>query len=232
MTRIIYRNDLPLGGFAGIVETRMVMSPLIWPDASQRNDISHGLDDLVYLASGYFKPNDGAPIHPHNDVDIVTVVINGAVGHKGTLGDGSIIEGPGVQVQRAGSGMQHSEFSINDSQADFVQIWFQPPETGLTPSYKNFQLKDGKLTTVLGGSNDGSFHSNMVCKVGFISKGQSIQTDQPFVAIIFQGSATANGKAVKTGDLIEGEGLELFSDEGFGLVLIQSNYTRIPQVSA
>jgi len=222
MIRVIHRNDLPLGGFSGIVETKMVMSPLIWPDASQRIDISHGLGDFIYLSSGYFKPNDGAPIHPHQEVDIVTVVIKGAVGHKGTLGEGSVIEGPGVQVQRAGTGMQHSEFSLNNAQADFIQIWFSPPEVGLTPDYQNFQLKEDELTTVLGNKGGDSFHSNMVCRVGFISKDQSIQIDRSFVAMIFQGSATANDMLVKAGDLIEGDELELSSDDEFGLVLIHS----------
>jgi len=220
MTRIIHRNDLPLGGFAGIVETQMVMSPLLWPNASDRNDISHGLGDFLYLSSGYFKPNDGAPIHPHNNVDIVTVVLNGAVGHKGTLGDGSVIEAPGAQVQRAGTGMQHSEFSLNNTKADFIQIWFRPPETGLTPSYKNFQLTEGELTTVLGGGDGDTFHSNMVCRVGFVPKGQSLQTDHACVVMIFQGSATVNGLTVKSGDLIEAESLDLSTHEDAGLVLI------------
>jgi len=221
--RIIHREDLPLGGFAGIVETHMVKSPMIWKDAGQRQDISHGLGDFIYLASGYFKPNDGAPIHPHNDVDIVSVILNGAVGHKGTLGDGTVIEGPGVQVQRAGTGIQHAEFSLNDTKAEIIQIWFLPPQNGLKPAYQNFKLKEGELTTVLGGKNDASFHSNMTTQVGFISKGQSVSASQPFVAMITQGSAVANGIAVKAGDLIEGEELDLSSGEDFGLVLIQSS---------
>ncbi|ELR66930.1 Pirin-like protein [Photobacterium marinum] len=219
--RIIHRDDLPVGGFAGIVETHMVKNPAVWKDAGQRQDISHGLGDFIYLASGYFKPNDGAPLHPHNDVDIVSVILNGAVGHKGSIGDGTVIEGPGVQVQRAGTGMQHAEFSMNDAKAEIIQIWFLPPENGLQPDYQNFSLKEGELTTVLGGKGTESFHSNMTCQVGFISKGQSVSCEQPFVAMITKGTAVANGQPVKVGDLMEGEVLKLTSDEDFGLVLIQ-----------
>ncbi len=221
--RIIHQEDLPLGGFAGIVETRMVMNPTIWKDAAKRSDISHGLDDFIYLASGYFKPNDGAPIHPHNDVDIVSVILNGSVGHKGTLGDGTVINGPGVQVQRAGTGMQHAEFSLNDTKADIIQIWFKPPKTGLKPSYRNFTLKKNELTTVLGGDGDNTFDSTMTCQVGFVSKGRVISSSQSFVAMITRGTAVANGINVKEGDLIEGEALTLSSEENFGLVLIQKN---------
>lgn len=218
--RIIHRDDLPLGGFAGIVETRMAMSPAIWPEAGQHHDISHGLDDFIYLASGFFKPNDGAPLHPHNDVDIVSVILSGAVGHKGTLGDGTVIKGPGVQVQRAGTGMQHAEFSLSDSKADIIQIWFRPPQNGLTPAYQNFTLKPDQMTTVLGGKEDDSFDSTMTCQVGYVSPGKTISTAQPFVAMITGGSAVANGTTVKEGDLIEGEMLSLSSEENFGLVLI------------
>lgn len=218
--RIIHRDELPLGGFAGIVETHMVKNPSIWKDAAKRQDISHGLGDFIYLANGYFKPNDGAPIHPHNDVDIVSFIVSGAVGHKGTLGDGEVIEGPGVQVQRAGTGMQHAEFSLNDTQADIIQIWFLPPEIGLEPAYRNFKLEPGKMTTVLGGQGDDTFHSNMCCKVGFVAKNHTVQCHSPFIALITQGHAQANGVVVKEGDLIEGEQLTLSSDESFGLVLI------------
>ncbi|WP_218061282.1 pirin family protein [Pseudoalteromonas luteoviolacea] len=139
--RIIDKQTLPLGGFAGIVETRMAMSPRAWPHARSNSQISHGLDDFIYLAYGHFKPNNGAPIHPHTDVDIVSFITSGSVGHQGSLGDGTVINGPGVQVQRAGTGMQHAEFSVNDEKAGIVQIWFLPPRNGLTPAYQDFKLE-------------------------------------------------------------------------------------------
>jgi len=218
--RIIHREALPLGGFDGIVETRMAMSPRLWPEARQRPDISHGLGDFVYLASGYFKPNDGARIHPHHDVDIVSVILNGRVGHQGSLGDGTVIEGPGVQVQRAGSGMQHAEFSLEDRKAEIVQIWFLPPERGLTPAYQNFSLKPGELTTVLGGESEETFHNRMVCRVGFVAAGETVRCEVPFVAMITEGTAEANGTRVQAGDLLEGEELTLSSSQETGLVLI------------
>lgn len=221
--RIIHRDQLPTGGFDGIVETRMAMSPNIWQEAANRNDISHGLGDFIYLASGYFKPNDGAPLHPHNDVDIVSIILSGEVGHKGSLGDGTTIKGPGVQVQRAGTGMEHAEFSLSESRADILQLWFLPPQKNLTPAYQDFDLQAGEFTTVLGGSAKNRFDSNMTCQVGLISKNQTIQSDGPFIAFITQGHATANGQSVVEGDLLEGNALQISSDQEFGLVLIKHN---------
>lgn len=220
--RIIHYDDLPQGGFAGIVERQMVLNPELWPKAKNRNDISHGLGDFIYLALGQFLPNDGAPLHPHNDVDIVSVVFSGSVGHKGTLGDGTAIHAPEVQVQRAGTGMEHAEFNLTDTPADIAQIWFRPPKTGLEPAYKNFKLVDAHLTTVLGGEN-GSFDSRMVCKVGFLPAGGNLALNQPFVLLITQGKGLINGEPVSKGDLIEGTALQFTADEAVGLALIYAN---------
>lgn len=218
--RIIDKDKLPLGGFAGIVETRMVLSPKLWPQAKLNNQVSHGLGDFIYLAYGYFKPGEGVPIHPHNDVDIVSFITSGSVGHKGTLGDGTVINGPGVQVQRAGTGMQHSEFSVNETEAGIVQIWFLPPKNGLTPAYQDFAINEGGMTTVLGGQNDGTFDSKMHCQIGFPEDGKQIDVNKPFIAIITRGTATINGEKVKQGQLIEGELMSLTASKDLGLVLI------------
>ncbi|WP_022952430.1 pirin family protein [Leucothrix mucor] len=221
--RVIHYDDLPQSGFAGITERHMVQNPDLWPRSRGRTDISHGLGDFIYLALGQFLPNDGAPLHPHHDVDIVSVVFSGSVGHKGTLGDGTAIHAPEVQVQRAGTGMQHSEFNLRDTAADFAQIWFKPPQNGLEPAYKNFKIDDNGLTTVLGGE-DGSFNSNMVCKVGYLAVGKSVAVPQPFIVLITQGDATANGVPVAKGDLIEGSSLELTAGPDLGLALIYENH--------
>ena len=221
-TRVIHYDDLPQGGFAGIIERKMVLNPELWPNAKDRMDISHGLGDFIYLALGQFLPNDGAPLHPHNDVDIVSVVFSGSVGHKGTLGDGTSIHAPEVQVQRAGTGMQHAEFNLNDTPADIAQIWFKPPKAGLDPAYKNFKLSKDELTTVLGGKN-GSFDSNMTCEVGYLNPGKEISLDIPFVVLITQGNGTANGISVTKGDLIEGKALKFTAGADLGLVIIHEN---------
>ncbi|KHD08953.1 Pirin-like protein [Candidatus Thiomargarita nelsonii] len=218
--RVVHIDDLPLGGFAGIVEKQMVLSSQLMPGALDRKDISHGFGDFVYLSTGYFKPNDGAPLHPHENVDIVTVVLSGNLAHAGTLGDGSVIHAPAVQVQRAGTGMRHSEINPDDSKADFVQIWFIPPEQGLAPDYQNISLEGGRLTTVLGGDCAECFDNKMTCKVGNIPANNSLECNQQFIALITEGNATANGFSVSKGDLLEGDSLHIEAISKLGMVLI------------
>ncbi|RLA65445.1 MAG: Pirin-like protein [Epsilonproteobacteria bacterium] len=220
--RVIKFEDLPPGGFAGIVERQMVLNRELWPQARNREDISHGLGDFIYLSMGYFKPNDGAPLHPHKEVDIVSFVSSGKIGHKGSLGDGTTIQSPGVQVQRAGTGMTHSEFSMSDEKADFVQIWFRPPQNDLNPEYKNFAIEGNQLITVHGGEGD-TLKSSMTCKIGLLGSGEKIKTEGKFVAILFDGLAKMDDLEVSKGSLIEGENLELLSLSKIGLILIQEN---------
>jgi redox-sensitive bicupin YhaK (pirin superfamily) len=218
--RVIHLGDIPQGGFAGIVEKQIVISPKLMPGALNRKDISHGFGDFVYLSTGHFKPNDGAPLHPHDNVDIVTIVISGSIAHAGTLGDGTVIHAPSVQVQRAGAGMRHSEINPDAIAAEFVQIWFLPPEQGLSPDYQNISLEDGKLTTVLGAGCAKCFDNNMTCKVGNISANESLSCNQQFIALITEGNATANGLIVSLGDLLEGDSLHIEAISKLGMVLI------------
>lgn len=219
--RIIRKDDLPLGGFAGIVETRMVMNPDLWPETASSKDISKGLGGFIYMATGHFNPSDGAPMHGHENVDIVTLVSSGEVGHNGTNGAGITIKSPGVQVQRAGKGMRHSEFSNKPEKAEFVQLWFAPPINNLEAAHQNFDLsiKDG-VKTVLGGNAEACFANDIHCQIGFLTAGSKISKKQSCMAYVFQGTAIANDQKISEGDLVEVDNLELVAGENTGLILI------------
>lgn len=223
-TRIIHMDNLPQGGFAGIVEKHLVQNPQIWREAAFRSDISKGIGDFIYTAIGHFNPNDGAPLHPHRDVDIVTLISSGEIGHEGTNGGGTIIKAPGAQVQRAGTGMTHSEFSTKPEKADFVQMWFLPPQSGLKPGYQNHDIpEDGKLHTVLGGKGD-TFDNNITCQIGYLNRSDRVNYNKECIVIIFDGKGVVNGHEVKRGDLIETTNTDIKSTNRLGLILISKTH--------
>ena len=91
-------------------------------------------DDLV-------MPGMGFGTHPHRDMEIITYVLNGALQHKDSMGNGRVISAGEFQYMAAGTGVQHSEF--NPSKTDplrLLQIWIQPDEKGVKPRYaeKNY----------------------------------------------------------------------------------------------
>ena len=103
-------------------------------------------DDTVALAQGFGT-------HGHRDMEIISYVLDGALAHKDSMGNGSIIRPGDVQRMSAGSGVRHSEFNASQTEpVHFLQIWIEPNVTGIAPGYeeKHFSAdaKRGRLRLV------------------------------------------------------------------------------------
>ncbi|HXY23119.1 MAG TPA: pirin family protein [Candidatus Acidoferrum sp.] len=95
----------------------------------------------------------GFTMHPHRDMEIVTYVLEGALEHRDSMGNGSVIRPGDVQYMSAGTGVRHSEFNASETEpVHLYQIWMFPEKEGLKPTYdqKNFSEaeKRGKLRLV------------------------------------------------------------------------------------
>ncbi|HYT49956.1 MAG TPA: pirin family protein [Pyrinomonadaceae bacterium] len=103
-------------------------------------------------------PAKGFPTHSHRDMEIITYILSGALEHRDSMGNGSVIRPGDVQRMSAGSGVSHSEFNPSQSEAcHLLQIWILPNERNLTQSYeqKSFSEEErrGKLRLIA--SSDG-----------------------------------------------------------------------------
>lgn len=85
-------------------------------------------DDEIAAHSGF-------PTHPHRDMEIITYVRQGAITHKDSLGNQGRTEAGDVQVMSAGTGIAHSEYNLEDSTTKIFQIWIEPNQSGLPPSW-------------------------------------------------------------------------------------------------
>lgn len=109
-------------------------------------------DDTVIAGAGFGQ-------HPHNDAEIVSYVLEGAMEHRDSMGNGSVIRAGDVQHMSAGHGIVHSEFNHSDSEpVRFLQIWFMPDKTNIEPKYQQRSIseadKRGKLKLIASPQGD------------------------------------------------------------------------------
>jgi redox-sensitive bicupin YhaK (pirin superfamily) len=86
-------------------------------------------DDTVAPASGF-------PAHPHSEMEIITLVLEGVIAHEDSLGNKTTINAGEVQRMTAGTGITHTEKNNSDKPVHLYQLWFTPNKSGLNPSYE------------------------------------------------------------------------------------------------
>lgn len=100
-----------------------------------------GFRSLRVINDDKVAPGAGFGMHPHRDMEIITYVLNGALEHKDSMGNGSVIRPGQVQYMAAGAGVQHSEFNPSEKEpVHLLQIWIQPDRKGLKPRYEERTL--------------------------------------------------------------------------------------------
>ncbi|RAP36514.1 hypothetical protein DID80_05120 [Candidatus Marinamargulisbacteria bacterium SCGC AAA071-K20] len=111
---------------------------------------------LRVMNEDVIAPSQGFPTHPHADMEIMTLVMSGAIKHKDSMGNEFEIKRGEIQLMSAGSGITHSEFNPSDSEPlHLYQIWIIPNEKGITPRYNMSNYDPDKEGIQLIGSSDG-----------------------------------------------------------------------------
>jgi quercetin 2,3-dioxygenase len=141
-----------------------------------------GFGPLRVINEDRVQPGKGFETHGHRDMEIISYVLDGALAHKDSTGTGSVIRPGDVQRMSAGTGILHSEFNASElAPVHFLQIWIQPGQLGLAPSYEEKYFPDEKKLGQwrLIGAPDGrdgavTIHQDVHLYAAIIEAGQSL----------------------------------------------------------
>ena len=203
----IRRGEERGGGDYGWLNTRYTFSFNTYYDPKFM-----GFRSLRVINEDHVAPGHGFPTHPHEDMEIITYILEGALEHKDSLGTGSVIRPGDGQRMSAGTGIRHSEANPSKTEAaHLLQIWILPEREGIAPSYeqKTFpaEEKRGKLRLIASpDGNDGSvtIHQDARLYVALLSPGEEvsheIKPNRHAWLQVAKGEIELNGKRLKQGD--------------------------------
>ena len=151
--------------------------------ADYRDPRFMGFRSLRVINDDRIAPGAGFPTHPHQDMEIVSYVVEGALEHRDSMGTGSVIRPGEVQRMSAGSGVTHSEFNPSPAEGTrLLQIWILPERIGLEPSYEQKRFEDderrGQLRLVASpDGRDGSLtlHQDAGILVALLEEGETVR---------------------------------------------------------
>ncbi len=174
-----------------------------------------GFGHLRVINEDRIQPGTGFGTHGHRDMEIISYVLEGALAHKDSMGNGSAIVPGDVQRMSAGKGVMHSEFNhAQDGVTHFLQIWIEPNVTGIPPSYeqKHFDAaaKKGRLRLVA--SPDGregsvTIHQDAHVYAALLDGADrathKLQPGRRAYLHVARGRLTANGQPLEAGDALK-----------------------------
>lgn len=170
-----------------------------------------GFRSLRVINEDVIAPGKGFGTHPHQDMEILTYVLEGALEHRDSMGSRSVIRPGRIQKMSAGSGVQHSEYNASDSEpVHLLQIWIEPQRLGIEPQYRerDIDLPQGSGLQLLAANNpsDGAIelHQDASVYVGRVEAGEELTHEvDPHCGIWLQmisGRLKVNAEDLETGD--------------------------------
>ena len=173
-----------------------------------------GFGRLRVLNEDWIEPGKGFGTHPHRDMEIVTYMVEGALEHKDSMGNGSTIRPGELQRMTAGTGVMHSEFNASaENQAHLLQIWILPERPGLEPGYeqKLFETEEKRDRWRLVGSRDGrdgslTIHQDVDLLASVLTAGTSLDYQfadgrSGFLHVV-RGAIDIDGERLVAGDAV------------------------------
>lgn len=176
-----------------------------------------GFRSLRVINQDIIAPGRGFGAHPHRNMEIFSYLLDGQLEHKDSMGNGRVLLPGQIQLMSAGTGVTHSEFNPNaDQQAHLLQIWIQPRQSGLTPSYTEWHpdpaLENAnKVLVISADGRDGSatIHQGVDIYRLRLQAGDavdhSLEAGRGLWLQVINGEIEVDGRTLRAGDAVSAE---------------------------
>ncbi|MBU2641369.1 MAG: pirin family protein [Gammaproteobacteria bacterium] len=187
-----------------------------------------GFSNLRVINDDTVVPGAGFGTHGHQDMEIISYVLDGALEHKDSMGNGSVMRPGDVQRMSAGTGVQHSEYNHSKTEpVHFLQIWLEPNRFGVEPGYeeKHFSPEERRGHLVLLVSPDGrdgslSAHQDGLLYGTLLEAGEAVEhalsAGRRAYVHVARGRVAVNGQSMDTGDGVALDDVTQVRLEGLG----------------
>lgn len=206
----------------GVAELGWLHSRFSFSFAEYHNRERMGFGALRVINDDIIEPGGGFGMHPHRDMEIITIVTGGALEHRDSEGNHGIVMAGQTQYMSAGSGVEHSEFNPSrDERAELFQIWIHPHTKGLLPRYEQRDCNADRinrwalLVSLDGRKGSIAIRQDASIKIAHLYLGHTLVSDpiQPGhgrLLLVIEGEVHACGHTLRRRDE-----LQIFGEEAF-----------------
>ncbi|NNM60171.1 MAG: pirin family protein [Legionellales bacterium] len=194
----------------GCTQTNWLTSFHTFSFADYYDPAQMGFKHLRVINEDTVEPDNGFGKHPHQNMEIISYVIEGALAHKDSMGTGSVIHQGEIQRMSAGIGVEHSEFNPSKTEkVHFLQIWLIPEQKNIKPEYEQKALPSVQNELILIGARQGGEHTVIIHQdvklyKANLMQGQRIEykfeSDRCGWLQLIKGKIQLNGQELSPGD--------------------------------
>ncbi|MDB5232631.1 MAG: hypothetical protein JWN76_3436 [Chitinophagaceae bacterium] len=198
----------------GVKDLGWLQSNFSFSFSSYQHPLNRGFGLLKTFNDDFVQPGGGFGLHPHMNMEIISVMLKGTMNHKDTIGYTEVVEEDWVQIMSAGNGLRHEEHNIGNDAVNFLQIWIEPKLQNISPRYqKRFFPKEKRKNQlqVIVSNEEGVNHcwinQNAKISLGFFDEGAQVDyhlnpENKGVYIFVMEGQLTMNGQQVNKRDAI------------------------------
>ena len=198
----------------GVKDIGWLRSNFIFSFSDYYNPVQSSFGTLFAFNDDFVQAGKGFGIHPHMNMEIISVMLKGSMNHKDSMGYSNVVHEDWVQIMSAGSGLYHEEYNVGEGDVNFLQIWILPKQQNIRPRYQWRQFpKNGRRNTLktIISPEEGLEHcwinQNTTMKLGRYEEAQTVTyTFNPVNKCLFlfviEGSVTIEEQEVGRRDAI------------------------------